>query len=181
MPSPVLLSLSHPRAQSQTATWEVHSKPSGGAVVTKSSMPKLQVRNYTNSKTKTEWAASERGNCHVRGAFCANWEILALGSSSWCNADVNLTGTHSPCCQPKPRLPVAATTLKNVCVKFFFFQHWMTCTRLSIFKYLNTSDALLPCFECLLRHRSPLLNDANELIYKTNRLTDLENESMVMK
>lgn len=77
VPSPVLLSLSHPRAQSQTATRESTLEPSRGAVVTKSSMPKLQVHNCTNSKNKTEWAASERGNCHVRGTFCAIWESLA--------------------------------------------------------------------------------------------------------
>lgn len=113
VPSPVLLSLSHPRAQSQTATRKYIQSHLRGAVVTKSSMPKLQVHNCTNSKIKqvsSIWAG-----------VTAMWEALSVQSERALllatPPDVmqmsNLTGTQPPCCQPKPRLPVAATTLKN--------------------------------------------------------------------
>ena len=122
LPEPSILGeepLGHPRHKSQSANWEVRSDPSRGVGVTKSSLPKLQVHNCTNSKIK-------------QNDQNLSWETATLEALSVQTppldvmAGANQTGTHSPCRQPKPRLPAAAaTTHKNVCVKFFF-QHWMT-------------------------------------------------------
>lgn len=78
--SPVLLSLSHPEPVTDCYR-EVHSEPSRGAV-TKSSMPKLQVHNCTNSKIKQSEQHQAGVTAMWEGTFCAIWESLALGSAS---------------------------------------------------------------------------------------------------
>ena len=129
LPEPSILGeepLGHPRHKSQSATWEVRSDPSRGAGVTKSSLPKLQVHNCTNSKIKQNDQNLSWETATLEALSVQTARSLLLAPPPDIMAGANLTGTHSPCRQPKPRLPAAAaTTHKNVCVKFFF-QHWMT-------------------------------------------------------